>query len=142
LQDNTAIVPGDIVVSLHLNSEQALLLHRPGASSIHTGIKLLRYLILVWEGLKEMVQRGDIPSEVKAFYGVTLFYRGVLIPGMEVRETSAWTRAWQSLYLRWLMVLYHPAGWRRLKTRKGVWVPKEIWISKEQLLLYNKGKNR
>ncbi|MCI2424694.1 hypothetical protein LM599_01515 [Candidatus Acetothermia bacterium] len=136
LHDKTEINPGDIIASLHLNSEQALLLHQAGASSIRTGIKLLRHAEQAWEGLKEMVERGDIPSEVKAFYGVTLFYRGLLAPGMEVREASAWTRAWQSLYLRWLMVLYHPAGWQRLKTRKEVWVPKEIWISKRQLLLH------
>ncbi len=138
LQDNTEIIPGDMVVCLHLNSEQALLLHQPDASSIRTGLKLLRQAELAWEGLREMVEQRDIPSEVKAFYGVTLFYRGVLAPGMEVRETSAWTRAWQSLYLRWLMALYHPTGWQRLKTRKAVWVPKEIWISKQQLLFHRK----
>lgn len=134
LQDNTEINPGDMVACLHLNSEQALLLHQPGSSFLRTGVKFLRQAKWAWKGLREMVEREDIPSEVKAFYSVTLFYRGVLAHGMEVRETSDWTRAWQSLYLRWLMVLYHPTGWQRLKTRKEVWVPKEIWISKQQLL--------
>lgn len=134
LQDGTEINPGDLTVELHLNNENALMLHQQSSSPIRTGIKFARQLELSWEGLREMVRRGQIPLEVKAFHGVTLLYRGRLEPGTEVHELSRWTRVWLSLYLRWLMVLYHPQGWQRLKTRKEVWVPKAIWISKKGLL--------
>jgi len=141
LKDGTFVRFGDLIGELHLANPLILKMHRQALSPAVVAREVARQMGAGVGRLREMMLNVEIPVEIKAFCAVTLFYRRAGALGFEIREAKARAQRWQSVYLRWLMSLYHPAGRERLRARRTDWLPKEIWLSQQSLMTKQSSKD-
>lgn len=81
-------------------------------------------------------RRDDFPSDVDAFYGVTLLGKGALRLGMVVRPRPVnLYRRFERLYLSGLLLLYSYEGKRRYDRGETRTIyPEEVWLTRKELL--------
>lgn len=135
LEDGTRIEPGDLLGELHLGNERIEVLRRQGLEGNALYFTILRELKSTMAALQRLVAEGKLDPRIKAFYAVSLFHRGARMLGFEVRPVrSFWVRWSSALYEKWLLILYHPAGWRRLGKGSQRLEAREVWLSRRRLL--------
>lgn len=135
LADGTRIEPGDLLGEVHLGNERVEALRRQGLGGNALYFAILRELKATLTALRRAVAEGKLDPHIKAFYAISLFHRGARILGFEVRPVrSPWVRWGSALYEKWLLILYHPAGWRRLGQGSQRLEAREVWLSRRRLL--------
>lgn len=136
LKDGTEITPGDTVGEIHIGNERLLQMQNEGIDfDTVAPFQTLKELRAGFREMARMAEQGEIPPEVKGFGGISLLHRGAFVLGFEVREvTSRFTRWRIGIYEKWLLVLYHPHGFRRLLRGSQGLDPKEIWLSRKALM--------
>jgi peptidoglycan-N-acetylglucosamine deacetylase len=129
LPDSTEIRAGDLIGELHLNNDVLAEIAKVGKWSVMSAVKAELGAAARW------ASEGD-GREVKALFGETIVARTAvwmgftLIPG---RPTVIGRL--KRLYLSGLLQIYNPLGSVRLERgSRGVRVPDELWMSREELL--------
>lgn len=132
LRDGTTIRSGAMICEIHiLNGRLArLTLESP------------RGEITPWELVARMSRdltllagRMQQASEVEALCGTTLLDSGVRRLGFTVMEMpSKLLREVVAFYLRGLIQAYHSRGAQGIERKARILVPKEIWMSRKELL--------
>lgn len=137
---HAVINPNDPMVELHLQNQalqQLLELDSPEKMAV-------RVLKEVRESLHHVALAlvyDDRFRSARGVFGMTLMHRGVDKLGFHTEKIkqNALNR-WIGLLLVWLMILYHPQGFKRLKTGLGEMRPKLVWMTREELVTrYLKG---
>ncbi len=134
LRDGTVISPGELVGELHLASRELFKIQQKCDSQVKATMQVKRALKQNLTQLANYVLQKKVAEEVRAFYGITLFHQGARLLGFEVRELQPFIRFLYGLGQSLLLVSYHPAGLRRLRSGHRALTPKVIWISRAALL--------
>lgn len=138
LQDGTRIEPGDKIAELHLDNNRVASLYAKAGPSATESTVALGVARLVARGLMATaaaLQRGRLDPEIKALFGRSFFHKGAERLGFEVFEIPSRIMRWFLMFFeRWLMVMYHPQGLRRLFHGRAGLSPREVWLSRSRLL--------
>lgn len=136
LDDGQTIERGDPIIELHFNNEQLYELGLKARSTTQLSVHMIRNMQQSMPLLSHMMQTDDRFQHVKGIYGISLIHRGShrfgfstfdLPRGLFLRLTKA--------YLRFIMLIVHPSGKDRLKTKSRQQLePKIIAISREEVL--------
>lgn len=141
LPDGTTLRAGDPAGEIHFNSRTMIAFHSDGASGRTTAklaVVALRRTRQAFRHLAHYVREAEKYRGVQVFFGKTLLYRGAEGFGFTVTELPPGReKLFLYLYLRWLLVLYHPQGWKRLAHHSEALVPKGVWISRAQLFQHH-----
>lgn len=130
LPDGTRIAPGDRVGEFHMNNR--LIVENASTSRWDLFTRAREDL----RALARWSRRDDFPSDVDAFYGVTLLGKGALRLGMVVRPRPVnLYRRFERLYLSGLLLLYSYEGKRRYDRGETRTIyPEEVWLTRKELL--------
>ncbi|MHB1630038.1 MAG: polysaccharide deacetylase family protein [Bacilli bacterium] len=137
---HAVISPNDPMVELHLQNralQQLLELDSPEKMAI----RVLKEVRISLHHVALALVYDDRFRSARGVFGMTLMHRGIEKLGFHTEEIeqNALNR-WIGLLLVWLMVLYHPQGYKRLKTGLGEMRPKLVWMTREELVArYLKG---
>lgn len=128
LSDGTQISPGERMAEIHLDNH---LLSR-GTISIWTVIEKMRSDLRF---LAEQMRSGKIKDDFKAIHAVTVHHVPASRVGFLSRELpeGAFTRLTQ-MFLKGLLVTYHPLGKKRLSEGRTPLEVREIWMSSQELV--------
>jgi len=141
LPDGTVLAAGDLVGELHIKNEYLHALTAGGGAgrSAALGLRETRKALFILAG----VLRDDPRfREVKALVGYTMLHRGTGRVGFAVFDLSRGLRTVIALYERWLLVLYHPDGWRHVRRHWRKLVPKLVVLSRGKLMAYRVPEGR
>ncbi|MGC9064781.1 MAG: YkoP family protein, partial [bacterium] len=134
LKDGTVLEKGDKFVELHLlNREISDILGRHN-SLMGASKEIERRLIFSLGKVLEYIERNEIP--VKAMHGITVLYRLAEKKNFDIFDFNPLVRFFINIYEKLLLVIYHPLGFNRLKTKGRKLIPKSIWISLKSLKKY------
>ena len=124
LRDGTVISKGDRVAEIHIDNTSI--------KRLDTGYaNLFKLLRVELRGLKESYSQEHY-SEIKAIYGITVFYDIAHRQGFTVVEmNNKAKRFFGSLWENILRLLFKNGN---KKTRKKFILAKECWLSKDQIL--------
>lgn len=133
--DGGELRKGDRIAELHLDNELLFKLSSTSRSMMHLTVQLIRRTEELMPQIRELMQYNPDFHDVKGLYGITLIHRGTQQFGFTVIDLpkgvfSLFTR----IYLRLLLLVLHPQGKQRLKSRSDHLVPKIIAISKQELI--------
>ncbi len=124
---------GDQIIEIHLNNELLFEMTSQSKSEVQLAIQLIRSMNQLLPKLAQKI----VPQlkEVKALYGVTMIYRGTKQFGFTVIELPKGIFSWLTrFYLRLLLLVLHPDGSNRLKTKNERLQPKIIAMSSHDLI--------
>lgn len=135
MHDGTMILPGELVGELHLVNRELFRIQQDCSNQVKATMKIKKELKQSLNRLAARVARQEIAQGVKAFYGITVFHQGARLLGFEVKEFRP--GFWRFCY--WLgqmtlLILYHPAGVKRLRQGHHSLTPKVIWLSQATLI--------
>lgn len=135
LHDGTVITAGDLVGELHLANKELYKLQQDCPNQVKATMCVKKELKKNLTRLALLAAQKKIQPDVKAYYGITIFHQGARLLGFEVKEFQP--GFWRFCY--WvgqtlLLILYHPAGWKRLKMGHQSLSPKMIWLSQVTLM--------
>jgi peptidoglycan-N-acetylglucosamine deacetylase len=131
---NVLVKQGDCVAEIHFQNEYLRSISSD-SSSERAAIKVIRQFRTSLHNVALVLQHDPRYKDVQAIYGVTLLHRGGLASGFHIDEIpDSLGKKYVQLFLRWLMILYHPAGAKRLKMRTEELVPKLVWMSRAEVI--------
>ncbi|MHB1684744.1 MAG: polysaccharide deacetylase family protein [Bacilli bacterium] len=132
---------GDPMVELHMQNEALQqLLHLDSPEKM--AIRILKEVRDSLHHVALALVYDDRFRSARGVFGMTMMHRGVEKLGFHAEEVeqNAFNR-WIGVLLVWSMILYHPQGYKRLKTGLGEMKPKLVWMTREELLArYFKGE--
>ncbi|SMO49439.1 YkoP family protein [Melghirimyces algeriensis] len=136
-RDGVWLKKGDWYAKLHLHNLRIAQLLRENTEH-HSGIRdellIIREIRKSFPALTEYLEHHPHGKSVHVLLGTTFLYHGSKRLGFDVQELPSAFRAWmKSLFLQCILLCCHPQGWRRLQQQKDKWIPKRVFISKEQL---------
>lgn len=130
LPDGVEVQRGDLVCRLHINNPALMRVVANGTWRLQTAtIGDLRALAAAME-------RGDLPRDVRAVFGISVLARGSARLGFVVRPRPRTFKSFlDRVYLQGLLALYCPQGVGRLGYGRTVtsW-PDELWMSRAELM--------
>lgn len=128
------LVNGTPMVEIHLQNLalQELIRIDPPEKMVVRGLREVRdslhdiALALVYD---------DRFRQAEGIFGLTNINRGMNKLGFHVEDVEPTPgNRWVMLFLMWLMILYHPQGYRRLKSGLKELQPRLIWMTRDVLL--------
>lgn len=134
-RDGTRIQHGDPIVKLHIHNWKLTKTLRGIKNEARLGLMTLK---IVRESLPELalyIEEHPKGNNIKAIIGTTFLHRGVNRLGFDVAEVPDTLKfKWKNKYLKFLLLMIHPNGLQRLKTRPEELTIKRVYMSKDQLL--------
>jgi hypothetical protein len=130
LPDGTEVKRGDLVCRLHICNPVLMQVSNKGTWRLQPA--MTRDL----RALAAALERGDLPREVRAVFGVSMLARVSVRLGFVMRRRPRTFKAFlDRLYFQGLLALYCPQGAERLTSGRTVstW-PEELWMSRAELL--------
>ena len=134
LDDGTIIVPGDLLVELHLNGIWFLRNRHTAVDSTKEQVwKVSSAVVEDLRYLAKQIVEGNSNNELKALRGLTLLHLPARRLGFHVRELpQSLRKCLTTFYLSGLRRVYH-SGERTAELRTLPTL-KEVWMSKSRLL--------
>lgn len=135
MPDGSVLHPGDYYLELHINNERLLSLINENTTIERMAITAMRE---VQRGIPELVQllnNDERFKNVNVLLGITLLHRGTgrfgftaydMKPGLFFKITC-----W---YEKWLLALFHPGGFKSLKTYRETLSPKYVVLTRQELM--------
>lgn len=130
LPDGVHVKKGDLVGELHFRNQVLLEL-----ASSKSAWGIVHSVMQDMYALERWTHQPDFPSEVRAFFGVTLISRAAPRLGFIVRDQPRTLHTQlERFFMTGLLVLYHSKGVERLLhgTTYGTY-PQEVWMTYEML---------
>ncbi|WP_141224971.1 polysaccharide deacetylase family protein [Paenibacillus sp. yr247] len=131
LENGEEICSGDLVVELHFNNEKLSQLIAESNSMVQLAVNMIRD---VQRFLPTMAQYLHLHQKVKGIYGITMIHRGSKQLGFTVEELpKGLFNIFSHIYLRILLLVFHPNGKQRIELKKGQLSPRIVAISVQEL---------
>ncbi|OPZ73219.1 MAG: hypothetical protein BWY80_00980 [Firmicutes bacterium ADurb.Bin456] len=120
---------------MHVNNERLLKLLNGNMPLERVALKALREVQRELPLLAGLLKNNPDYQDVKILFGLTLLHRGTerlgftsidMKPGI-FRTLTGW-------YERWLLALYHPYGYKAIKTYRQKLAPKYLVMTRQELL--------
>lgn len=130
LPDGTLLQHGDLICRLHIHNPTVMQVVRKGPWRLQTA------MIADLQALAAAVERGDLPVQPRAVFGITVLARGSTRLGFTVRRRRRTIKAYlDRIYVQGLLALYCPQGVERLGHGRTIasW-PDEVWMSRGELV--------
>lgn len=127
LKDGTVISRGDRFVEVHFLNDIISDILMTHTSKIGVGREIKERLIYSFDKIMDYIDKNGY-RDVKAFHGITVLYRIAELDGIDISDINPIIRFFVNLYERLILVIYHPDGFERLRTKRRL-SPKSIWIS-------------
>lgn len=127
--DGTVVSFGDLVAELHVDNRGAAALHQEG----HAGLRFRREIFRALPVLAEELRTRPEYQRVQAVGGPSLLWAEATAVGFEHWPLPPLTRWWLTIWERYLLARYHPAGRRRLAQGNRTEL-RQIWLSRRTLL--------
>lgn len=130
LENGEKLCAGDLVVELHFNNEKLFQMISESSSSVQLAVNIIRD---VQRFLPTLTQYLKLHQEVRGIYGITMIHRGSTQLGFTVKELpKGMLYILSHLYLRFLILIFHPQGRKRLI--KGHLSPRIVAISAQEVI--------
>ncbi|QSZ28133.1 hypothetical protein ACETAC_04595 [Aceticella autotrophica] len=118
LNDGTLLKHGERYIELHLNNKFFSKISSHNSSSVYLGITAVKELKKSLHLLKKIINENPEFFDINVFMAYSLFYRGIDKLGFEIREIrSPLVRYIFSIYEKLLLLIFHPDGIKRLKSK-------------------------
>jgi hypothetical protein len=130
LPDGTQVKTGDLVCRLHISNPVLMQVVPRGTWQVQSA------MMGDLRALARSMERGDLPPDIRALFGVTILARASSRLGFIVRPRRRTLKAYlDRIYRQGLLALYCPRGVGRLAHRRTLasW-PDEVWISRAELV--------
>lgn len=134
-RDGVRIEPGDWILKLHLHNLMLAETLRKAPPGAQLGIRVLREIRRSLPGLARYVASHPRRSEIKGLMGTTFLYRGAESLGFDVCDVppTLYFR-YKNYYLKGLLWLMHPEGYKRLAEKKNYLITRRVYMSTDELL--------
>lgn len=136
LDDNTLIIPGDLLIKLHLNNRWFL--HNREKLTDSAGEVRWRVSSAFTNDLRYLARQlaeGRFPADVNALHGMTTLYSPARRLGFTVVELpESLRKRLTTFYLSGLRRIYYFGKGKEYATQRKPLALKEIWMSKSRLL--------
>ncbi|MFA5383318.1 MAG: polysaccharide deacetylase family protein [Eubacteriales bacterium] len=132
LPDGTLLKKGDLVVDLHLNNS---FFKRFGEKNelLMLGLLAKNKILQDLPAVAEWIAANPRCDEIKAITGLTILNRGSQQIGFHNFDLPPLRSFLIKLYEGMLLVMFHPAGYRRIARHKKKLIPKLLVMSKKEL---------
>lgn len=128
------LVSGDRVAELHFNNETLLNMSAGSGSIVQLAAQLIHQTKLLLPILSEKIDADPQFHGIKGVYGITMIHQGTQRLGFTVEDLPrGWFASFTRLYLSVLLSVIHPEGSKRLKMKKGFFVPKVLAMTTKEL---------
>lgn len=124
---------GDQYLELHVNNEWLASLIAGDTSTERMALIVVRESRRGLPDLARIIRLDPRYKNVKALFAITLLHRGTERLGFTAYDTQGLMRPLATLYEKWLLGLYHPGGFRKLKSYRDKLVPKYIIMTRPEL---------
>jgi peptidoglycan-N-acetylglucosamine deacetylase len=133
--DSGDLLIEDGVAAIDLHFQNETLIAISSASDNRAPVKALRLVRSGFTDLARVIEFHPDYRDVQVISAMTLMNRGIEMLGFHVEdpEESKENRRLQA-YMRFLMGMYHPLGFRRLRQGTKDLTLKLVWITREELL--------
>ena len=137
-EDGYWLRPGDYYVQIHLhNVLLAKELRRLPPSEFAWAVMLKSCIRSSLPDLARFVNEHPRSDQIKLVLGTTCLYRGATRLGFEIKDIAyPRYKLWKSIGIRIIFLFCHPQGWKKFFRRKGPFIPKRVFMSKEKLKRY------
>ncbi len=133
--DGVEICNGDYIIKLHIcnwNLSNALKGINDGTKLAFTTLRLVKKSL---PGLVQYIENHPKGKQTNVIIGTTLLHRGVKRLGFNVAYVPNKIRyKIKNNYLKFMLVIIHPDGLKRLNRRPEELVMKRVYISKNELI--------
>lgn len=135
LSDGEEIQRGDQVLELHFNNDMLFKMGIHSHSAMQLAIQMIRATEQLLPKAIQYILNHPKKEEIKGVYGVSMIHRGTANFGFTVLDLPRGLFFYlASFYLRLLLLVVHPHGKQRLKTKRKFLVPKIIAISTKEFM--------
>ncbi|MCL6638327.1 MAG: polysaccharide deacetylase family protein [Firmicutes bacterium] len=124
---------GDRYVELHLNNERLASMLDENTSTERMGLIALREARKSFPALVKMLREDRRYRDVKAVFAITLLHRALERLGFTSYGMRGILRPLAALYEKWLLGLYHPAGFESLKNYREKPEPRYVIMTVHEL---------
>lgn len=134
-RDGVEINHGDKIVKLHIHNWRLTKSLKGIKNEARLGIKTLKIVRGSLPELAIYIDNHPDGKDVKAIVGTTFLHRGVDKLGFDVKKVPDSLKfKIKNRYLKFMLLLIHPNGMKRLKVRTEELTLKRVYISKQYLL--------
>lgn len=124
---------GDRYLELHVNNERLSSLIDRNTSTERMALIVLREARRGLPDLARILHHSTLYKDVKALFAITLLHRATERMGFTAYDMHGIMRPLATLYEKWLLGLYHPGGFRILKSYRDKLEPKYIIMTRQEL---------
>jgi peptidoglycan/xylan/chitin deacetylase (PgdA/CDA1 family) len=145
MPDGTLLKPGNTYLELHINNNRLQELIDGDMSIERIVLKALREAQKELPLLADLLKNNPAYQDVKILFGITLLHRGTERLGFtSIEMKPGLFRTLTGWYERWLLALFHPYGYKALKTYRKKLTPRYLVMTRQELInrYYRPGGNR
>ncbi|TEB13109.1 polysaccharide deacetylase family protein [Pelotomaculum propionicicum] len=126
---------GELYLELHMNNDRLLSLVGENALLEHSIFTALREVRSGLPLLAKFLNSNEKYGEINTILGITLLHRGLGRFGFKTVDMKPGIfQTFTSLYERWLLAIFHPDGFKGLKSYRYKLTPKYVVITRQELM--------
>lgn len=135
MQDGSLLKKGDYYIELHLNNDHLLSLIGENSSIERVAIIIIREIRNGLPKLARLMKDDTKYGKAKVLLGITLLHRGTVRLGFTAYELKLGLfRMFINWYENLLLALFHPGGFKNLKTYREKLSPKYVVMTRQELM--------
>jgi len=120
-------------IDLHFHNDTLVAVS--GANDNRALIRVLRMTRHGFQDIARLLMYHPAYQDTEVVAAVTLMNRGIELLGFHVEDLpNTFRKRWLQLYMRFLLGMYHPEGFRRLHQGHRSLTLKLVWMSRQELL--------
>ncbi|MDD2554648.1 MAG: polysaccharide deacetylase family protein [Desulfotomaculaceae bacterium] len=143
MHDSSVLKPGELYLELHVNNDRLMELIDENTSVERASIIAMREVLNGLPPLVEYLNSEKKLENVDIVMGITLLHRGLGRIGFTVADMKPGLfKAFTGWYERWLLGVFHPGGFKKLKTYREKLTPKYVIMTRQELTQKNKTNDK